>query len=246
MIRVNEKRLSAKYNRRIFLAALPAVSILVSLLAVVLIFVPGQNGHGGYGRELPQEMYRTIFYVAYAACAYGFVVCLIGSVTEEILLRAHREHTYIHISGSVMVVSQHTRTVFRDGKWIHYKKMWVIKLADVTNVECIRNHLTITAEARYFNEDACWLGYSETDDGISFDRKWYDANGGKTVKSVEVTDFYTYGDRIARHIAHCADKTRERDIRRERFRAEMLEIAKGVKHPNKLKDRYKPKKKRYR
>ena len=94
MIRVNEKRLSAKYNRRIFLAALPAVSILVSLLAVVLIFVPGQNGHGGYGRELPQEMYRTIFYAAYAACAYGFTVCLIGSVTEEILLRAHREHTY--------------------------------------------------------------------------------------------------------------------------------------------------------
>ena len=56
MIRVNEKRLSAKYNRRIFLASLPAVSMLVSLLAVVLLFVAGQNGHG---RELPQEMYRN-------------------------------------------------------------------------------------------------------------------------------------------------------------------------------------------
>ncbi|MDE6762845.1 MAG: hypothetical protein K2J73_04105 [Oscillospiraceae bacterium] len=240
MIRVNEKRLTAKYNRRIFLAALPAVSMLVSLLAVVLLFIAGHD------RELPQEMYRTIFYVAYAACAYGFVVCLIGSVTEEILIRAHREHTYIHISGSVMVVSQHTRTVYRDGKWIHYKKMWVIKLADVTNVECIRDHLTITAEARYFNEDANWLGYSETEDGISFDRHWYDVNGGKQVQSIEVTDFYTYGDRIARHITHCADKTRERNIRRENFRREMLEIAKGVKHSHKLKDRYKPQKKRYR
>ncbi|MDE7278368.1 MAG: hypothetical protein K2N26_01400 [Oscillospiraceae bacterium] len=113
-------------------------------------------------------------------------------------------------------------------------------------MECIRDHLTITAEARYFNEDANWLGYSETEDGISFDRHWYDVNGGKQVQSIEVTDFYTYGDRIARHITHCADKTRERNIRRENFRREMLEIAKGVKHSHKLKDRYKPQKKRYR
>lgn len=240
MIRVNEKRLTAKYNRRIFLASLPAVSMLVSLLVVVLLFV------AGLGNELPQEMYRTIFYAAYAACAYGFAVCLIGSMTEEILLRAHREHTYIHIVDSIMVVSQHTRTVYRGGKWVHYKKLWVVKLADVTNVECIRNHLTITAEARYFNEDAAWLGYSESDSGISFDRWWYDSNGGKPVKSIEITDFYTYGDRIARHIRHCADKVRERERRRESFRREMLEIAKGVNHPHKLKDRYKPPKRRYR
>lgn len=240
MIRVNEKRLTAKYNRRIFLAALPAVSMAVSLLVVVLLFVTGLD------KELPQEMYRTIFYVAYAACAYGFVVCLIGSAAAEILIRAHREHTYIHISGSVMVVSQHTRAVYQDGRWVHYKKMWVIKLADVTNVECIRNHLTINAEARYFNEDARWLGYSETEDGISFDRWWYDVNGGRTVGTVEVTDFYTYGDRIARHIDHCANKIRERNLRRERFRQEMMEIAKGVKHPKRIRDKYKPKRKRYR
>ncbi|MDE5577064.1 MAG: hypothetical protein K2J11_06730 [Oscillospiraceae bacterium] len=240
MIRVNEKRLTAKYNRRIFLAALPAVSMLVSLLVVVLLFVTGLD------KELPQEMYRTIFYAAYAACAYGFVVCLVGSAAAEILIRAHREHTYIHISGSVMVVSQHTRAVCHDGKWVHYKKMWVIKLADVTNVECIRDHLTINAEARYFNEDARWLGYSETEDGISFDRWWYDVNGGRIVSTVEVTDFYTYGDRIARHIDHCANKIRERDLRRERFRREMMEIAKGVKHPKRIRDKYKPKRKRYR
>ncbi|MCM1023374.1 MAG: hypothetical protein NC395_04870 [Prevotella sp.] len=240
MIRVNEKRLGAKYSRRIFLAALPAVSMLVSLFAVVLIFVVGLDS------EFPQEMYRTVFYAAYAACAYGFAVCLIGSVTEEILIRAHREHTYIHIAGSVMVISQHTRTVFRSGKPVHYKKMWVVKLADVTNVECIRNRLTITADARYFNENAAWLGYSETENGISFDRWWYDSNGGKAVKSIEITDFYTYGERIARHITHCANKTREREMRRESFRREMLEIAKNVKHPRRLKDRYKPKRRPYR
>lgn len=235
MIRVNEKRLAFKYNRRIFLAALPSLSIVVSLLGIVLIFIVKLHSN------MPMSMYRTIFYAAYAACAYGFAVCLIGSVIEEILISAHRQHTYIQIAGSVMIVSQHTRSVYRDRKWIHYKKMWVVRLEDVENAECIRNHLTITANARYFNENAEWLGYSRTEDGgISFDRKWYDSNGGKTVSKIEITDFYTYGDRIARHINHCAQKTRERQRRREAYHKEMMEIARNVNHPKYLRDRVQP------
>lgn len=237
MIRVNEKRLSAKYNRRIFLFSLPALSIIISLFVIVVVFIVWLDS------EMPREMYSTIFYAAYAACAYGFIVCLTGSVAAGILIRSHREHTYIQICGSVMVVSQHTRAAFMDWKWIHYKKMWVIKLADVENVECIRNHITITAKARFFNEEAEWLSYQKTDDGIEFDRWWYNSNGGKDVSSVEITDFYTYGDRIARHINHCARKTRERELRRQAYRKEMLEIAKNVNHPKKLPDRYKPPKK---
>ncbi len=238
MIRVNEKRLAAKYNRRIFLAALPALSVLVSLLIIVLIFVVKLD------TDLPQQMYRTIIYLAYASIAYGFVVCLIGSILEEILIRAHREHTYIHIADSIMIVSQHYQTVFRDWKWVHYKKMWVVKLADVENAECIRNHITLNTPARYFNEDANWLGYTRNDEGISFERWWYDKNGGKNVSTVEITDFYTHGERIVRHILHCANKIREREQRRARFRKEMLDIAKNVNYPHKLKDRYQPPDKR--
>ncbi len=240
MIRVNEKRLAVKYNNRIFLASIPALSILVSLTAVTAIFMLYLDA------DLPREMYVTIIYALYAAFAYGFLVCLIGSVTEDILIRAHREHTYIQISGSVMVVSQHSRSAFLDWKWVHYKKMWVIKLADVENVECIRNQLTITAKARYFHENADWLKYRTTDDGISFDRWWYDENGGKDVNIIEVTDFYTYGERIARHITHCAEKTRDREQRRQAFRNEMLEIARNVKRPKGIANKYIPPEKRSR
>ena len=238
MIRVNEKRLAAKYNRRIFLVSLPALSIIVSLFVIVMVFVVWLDS------KMPQEMYRTIFYAAYAAFAYGFIVCLIGSIAEGILIRAHREHTYIQIAGSVMIVSQHDRSTFMDWKWIHFKKMWVIKLADVENVECIRNHITITAKARFFNEEADWLSYHKTGDSIEFDRWWYNSNGGKDVSVVEITDFYTYGERIARHITHCARKTRERELRRQAYRKEMLEIAKNAKRPSKLPDRYQPPKPR--
>ncbi len=233
MIRVSEKRLAARYSRRIFLASIPALTVLISLLAVVVVFVIYLDA------DVPQEVYLTIFYAAYASTAYGAVVCLIGSIMEDILIKAHRENTYIQISGSVMVVSQHSRSAYIDGKWVHYKKMWVIDLADVENVECIRNHLTIKTKARYFHEDASWISYHKTDDGISFDRWWYNENGGKNVDSVDITDFYTFGDRIADHIDHCAGKSRQRELRRQAFRNEMLEIAKNVKRPQRLPDRYK-------
>ncbi|MCH5348134.1 MAG: hypothetical protein J1E40_02320 [Oscillospiraceae bacterium] len=240
MIRVNEKRLTAKYNRRMFLAALPAVSVAVSLFVIVLVFVVRLKA------EMPVEMYRTIFFAAYFSCAYGFVVCLIGSFTSGVLVRAHQEHTYIQIAGTMMIVSQHVRTIFTDRKWVHYKKMWVVKLADVEKVECIRNHLTITAKARYFNENAAWLGYTVNEDGngVSFDRCWYDSNGGKNVSVIEITDFYTYGERIARHIDHCARKTRDRETRRQAYHKEMMEIARNARHPKKLPDRYQPEKRR--
>jgi len=234
MIRVNEKRLAAKYNRRIFLASLPALSVLISLLIIVLLFVVKLK------TPLPQQMYRTIVYLTYGSIAYGFAVCLTGSILEDVLIRAHREHTYIQIADSVMVVSQHCRTVFHDWKWVHYKKMWVVKLSEVENAECIRNHITLTAPARFFNEDAEWLGYSRTDEGIAFNRWWYDSNGGKNVNGIEITDFYTHGERIVRHILHCSVKVRDREQRRARFRSEMLEIARNVNYPHKLKDRYQP------
>lgn len=235
MIRVNEKRLVYKYNRRIFLAALPALSVIVSLAVIVFIFIVRLRS------EMPVEMYRTIFYASYGSCAYGFIVCLIGSIIEEVLISAHREHTYIQIAGTVMIISEHVRSVYRDKKWIRYKKLWVVKLADVENAECIRNHLTITANARYFNENVEWLGYEKNEDGgISFDRPWYDVNGGKLVSKIEITDFYTYGDRIARHINHCAQKTRERERRRQEYHREMMEIARNVNHPKYLQDRVKP------
>lgn len=234
MIRINEKRLAAKYNRRIFLASLPALSVLASLLVIVLVFVVKLDS------ELPQNMYRTIIYLAYFSAAYGFVVCLIGSFWEDILIRAHREHTYIQIADSIMIISQHSRTVYRDRKWINYKKMWIIKLSEVENAECIRNHITVNAPARFFHEDASWLGYTKNDEGIAFDRWWYDRNGGKNVSVIEITDFYTHGERIVRHILHCADKVRAREEKRANFRREMLEIAKNVNYPHVLADRYTP------
>ena len=103
---VNEKIISAKYNRRLFLVNLPSLSVLVSLLAIVLIFSVFGNV------SIPEAMYRYIFYGTYFCVLYSFVTCLIGSAIADISVKAHKKHTYIEISDSCLILSQHSCTSF--------------------------------------------------------------------------------------------------------------------------------------
>ena len=234
---VNKKRILSKYNRIIFLLNLPSLSIILSLFIIVLIFFVFNHGDV----NIPDVIYRSIFYGTYYCVAYSFIVCLIASIVSDILLKAHSEHTYIEISDSQLVISQHYQTVFTDGKMTSYKKLWIIDLKELQSIECVKDHIIIHAPARYFNERADWLRYESTDNGIDFDNWWYDSNCGKKVQTVEITDYYTYGERIAQRIEYCSAKVIDREARREQFRREMLEIAKSTKHKRGISDKYKPK-----
>lgn len=240
VFKVNEKRISAKYNRRIFLLNLPSISVLLSLLAIVILFVILSDG----GAYMPDILYQCIVYGAYFCIAYSFVVCFIGSVVSDVILKAHKEHTYIEIADAYLVVSQHSQTVFTDGKRRSFKKLWIAKLTDIENVDFVKKHIVIYTNARYFHEDAEWLNYESTSDGIDFDNWWYNSNGGATVDVIEVTDFYTHGERIVKRIEFCSKKITERENRREKFRREMLEIARNSKHKPGISEKYVPPKQR--
>ncbi len=235
-IHCDRKRISAKYNRRLFLINLPSVAILISAFAIAAIFYY----IAGDGSDIPNVLTTTLFYCLYFAAAYSFLVCLAGSIISHVFLKAHKEHTYIEISDSYLVISQHDQTVYSEGKFRSYKKLWIIHLKDVEQVECIKNHIVITAKARYFNENAEWLHYERGEDGMDFDNWWYNKNGGKYVQSVEITDFYTYGERIVKRILFCSKKVIDRTEKRERFRREMLEIARNTKHRKGISDKYEP------
>jgi len=225
VMRINEKRLARKYNIRILFVNLPAISVALALLVIVYVFIY-KNTH-----RPPDFLYRAVFYSFYAITGYSFAVCLAGTVISSVLIKAHKEHTYIEISDSLLVVSQHMQTVYRDRRFAHYKKMWVANLNDVTDAVCVKNRITITGKARYFYEDCNWLKYVKTENGISFERWWYDQNGGKTVNSVELIDFYSFGEHIAKRILRASHKVRERTRRREEFRRKMLAIAASAAPP---------------
>ena|GEM_PF-2493646 len=230
--RINEKTLAAKHNRRLFWFNLPSLCVMVSAFAVVIIFVVLLSA------EPPAMLYRAIFYSSYAAIAYSFIVCLIGSLISGARITGHKANTYIEISDAVMVISQHNQTRVQQGEAVYYKKMWIVNLRDIEEVIYMRERIIIISKARYFNQNSDWLRYSCTEDGIDFAHWWYDDNGGEDVTKIEINDFYTRGERIAKRIAICSGKIKERESRREAFRREMLETASKAVKRNRISDKY--------
>jgi hypothetical protein len=167
-----------------------------------------------------------MLYAAYGASAYSFLICFFGSLLSDVRLGGHRNNTYIEISGASIIVSQYNQTGFMRGKPVYYKKLWIADLKDIEEVIYARKRITIVGKARYFNSEADSLRYERTDDGVKFEHWWYDSNGGSEVRRFEAADYYLYGERIAKRIAVCSRKIKEREIKRETFRREMLEIAK--------------------
>ncbi len=236
IFRISEKRLAARYNLRILLFNIPAAAVILSLAVIVAVFINTKTP------DTPTVLYYAVFYASYASIFYSFLICLAGSLISAVKIKAHSADTYIEIIDDIMIISQHNQTRIQKMKFVSYKKLWVIRLKDISEIICEKNHMIISSQARYFNEKADWLNYERTGNGISFDNWWYDSNGGKNVNSVNVTDFYSYGERIAKRIAFCSHKIKIRDERREAFRDEMLKIARTANHPKKIQDRYKPQK----
>lgn len=219
MIHADIKRLERKYGRLIFLLNLPSIAAVISLLIIVYAVLRGAE-------NVPAYIYRTVFFVLYCSAVYSFVVTLAVSVIETLVVRGHKNDTYIEIFNSVMVVSRHSGTGVENGSLCDYKKLWVIALADIEKVSCLRSKMVISAKARCFEGKSRWLGYETDEKGdIDFDYWWYNENGGENLQNVEFQDVYTYSDRIAQRIIFCSEKCREREIRRQEFRKRMLEIA---------------------
>jgi hypothetical protein len=230
IFRINERKLTIRYNLRIFFAALPAAGIIAAaLLLTYAIIVP-------FPGQLPQMVYRLMFPIVSFAVLYAAVVVIVGSVIETILLRSHKKHSYIEIKGRYLIVSEHTQTVFRRGKRIAYKKLYIADIKNIDDIICRRDSVTFVIKADFYSDRADFLDYTFDENGDLKFTYWL-ADEVKTVKSFTVGDRFTHAERIAQRIFLVAGKVRERDARRERFRREMLERAKSVKRPKRLPDR---------
>jgi hypothetical protein len=224
----------ARYNRILFLVNLPSISMIIAIFIIVMLFyVRGSV-------SIPEIMSEYVIYGVYFCVLYSFAVCLTGSIISGIFVKSHKKHTYIEISDSCLILSEHSTTVYCDKQLQCYKKLWVMDLNDIENVECLTGTIQITGKARYFDQKAEWLAYERTENGVDFDNWWYNVNGGQEVHTVEIRDYYTNGERIAKRIRFCADKVTERTRKREEYRQRMLEIARNTKHKKGISDKYKP------
>lgn len=219
LIKVNEKKLLIKYNKRLFLFNLPAISIVLTLL--MMTFLP-------LG-ERPPMYYRFTFAMLNAACAYSFFVTLAGFYIINSRIRAHRKDTYIEIFRSDMIVSRSMGAIF--GKSEGFRKLWVINLEDIEEASCCKGIITLTGKARLITGRGEWLGYSCDDtDGLRFDNWWYDDNGGENVTSVEIGNLFTNPERVAERITLMSERVKERKKRFLSYRSRMLELSEKSKN----------------
>ena len=230
--RVNEKKLSLRYNKQLFIVNIPAISIALTLLIISTVIFPHISQ--------PTIVICIAFYALNGTVAFSFVTCLIGSVKASIRINAHKQNTYIEILNSDMVVSQHMQTMFRGGKRVHYKKLWVIRLNDIKDASYCKGTITINAPARLFYQNTEWLKYKCGDSGINFDHWWYNENGGISVQTVEFVDYYTYGEAVVKRILYCSNKYKQKEERYLRFREEMLNIAANTGNPPEVSPKDKP------
>jgi hypothetical protein len=230
IFRINERKLTIRYNLRIFFAALPAAGIIAAaLLLTYAIIVP-------FPGQLPHMVYRLMFPIMSFAVLYAAVIVIIGSVIETIKLKAHKRHSFIQIKGRYLIVSEHVQTVFRRGVPIAYKKLYVADIKHIDDIICRRDSITFVIKAEIYSDRADFLEYT-FDENNDLKFSYWLADEVNTVKSFTVSDRYTHAERIAQRIFLVAGKVRERDARRERFRREMLERAKSAKRPKRLPDR---------
>ena len=210
------KKLKKRCNIRLFLINILPITIALTLFLVVWL----NKNH-----VMPIAYYYCIFVILTCTSAYSFVTVFIGSLISTRRLKYNKLHTYVEIHSKSLLVSKYCQSVSRSEKMIVYKKLWVVNLANITDIYYYKNNIVVMAPTRLLYEQSDWLTYTHDKRGIKFDKWWYDTNGGKPVNGVKIRDMFSNPKRIARTIQNVSGKIQINDAERKKFREHMLRIA---------------------
>lgn len=229
---INEKKLAFRYNKAQLILNIPVFAAAIALLIIVNVIMRLMTA--------PIELYRAVIYAAFFITSYSFAVALYIAAASTHSAAANKKYSFIEITGSSIVFSQHEKTVRIRGGKKEYVKMWVMKLIDVEDVCTSGSCLVIKGKARFFCLPEDFLRYSVNENGeISFERWWNDSYGGSIVHIVKIRDNYTFGERILQRIIFCAEKQKINEKRREEFRIRMLSIAAKMEKKRGISQKYK-------
>lgn len=231
LIKCDLRKIGRRYDILLLGLNIPSITAAAVLLIVSRLIL--------IKMEAPSDFYEIFFGVLYAAAAYAFLVTLAVTIFANRRIGGSKRNTYIEILGEQLILSEYISTAVIDGKKYDYKRLWIINLADISEVVCTRNKITVKGKARRIEERADCLGYTEQSGRAVFDYWWYTENGGSIFKSAEIKDDYFYAERIAQRIIFCSERQKKREIQRAEFRRRMLEIAgrRGTNRRKKPKER---------
>ncbi|MCM1578328.1 MAG: hypothetical protein NC078_05970 [Ruminococcus sp.] len=217
MIHSDQRKIARRYNKLLLLLNIPSVT-MGSALTIVSLLIIGKM-------EAPPELYRMFYGVLYVTLMYALGVTAAVTAAMNRSLRGHRLYSYIEILGEQMIVSEYVSSARNNGELTDYKRIWVVKLADVEQVTCTERKMIIKTKARFIEDRADWLCYCDDGQGRADFDHWYFNNGGKLVDRVEIRDNYFYAEAAARRIIFSSERQKVREMQRDEFRRRMKEIA---------------------
>lgn len=232
LIHINKKKMAAKSDKLLFLLNLPCICVFAALVVIVNVIMRFTAP--------PVSMYRVVFYTAFCCTAVSFVISVIVLSSSGRKIKNSGEYTYIEITDSAVVFSEHEKSV-SDGKdYTEHIILSVIKLVDIEDAFTENGKIIVRGETKCFALPAKWLVYEISDTGkILFEREWNNTYGGETKKEARISDNFTFGDRIVKRILLCAAKCKTDERKRQEFHRKMLAAAAKVKKRTGLTQKYK-------
>ena len=217
--RVNINKLAAKYNKALLIVNLPSIAVTLTILTLTLL---------NHGKSMSILYYKVNFYMLTGALAISFLSSFISAVITNPILKGHEKETYIEICGGDMIISQYLEPAKSEGRNLAYKKLWIIRMADIEDVFFTGRFIVICGNARLFTDRTDRLKYNREENGIAFEHWWYDENGGKIVDYVQCRNYYPHGRWLTRRIQNTSAKYKEQQERRQQFNKKMMDIAKKL------------------
>lgn len=217
LIKCDLRKIGRKYDLLMLAVNIPSIAAALVLLCVSrLVIIP---------LKAPADFYKIFFGILYAAALYAFAVTAAAAIAANKKINGCKRNTYIEILGTQLILSEYISTAVIYGEKYDYKRLWIINLADISEVVCTKNKIIVKGRARRIEERSDRLAYAEESGRAAFDYWWYSENGGEILMSAEIKDDYFYSERIAQRIIFCSERQKKREIQRAEFRRRMLEIA---------------------
>ncbi|MGN0654520.1 MAG: hypothetical protein ACI4KD_06345 [Oscillospiraceae bacterium] len=210
------KKLSARYNKRIFLVNIPSLALIITL-AVISYFSKDDI--------MPIKYYSFFFTILTFLLGYSLVTVFIGSALATVKLDGHKKHTFIHIKNNFLIISKYKQTVLLSPDCDQYKQLDIIKLDEIEDIYLFGKKIIIVAPTRKITERADFLDYDIKDGELFFCDSWNSSCAGEMCAGVEIGNLFKRPMAIAKTIERCQKNSLEKQRKRSEFRERMLSMA---------------------
>lgn len=225
---VDIKKLKKRYRSIVFAVSVPFFQFIIAIF-IVFWFASNKNTNN--------NMKQYTVFMAIVSLSLLISIIVVGTLISRHFLKVHKKNTFIDISSRILVVSRHSQTYLNKFKQKYQKRLYVIKLSELQSISTAKGKLIVKGKIRFLHEKADWLLYSFNDNGISFEKWWYDNNAGVMMDTLEVPDVFINTNRAVRLVKRLSSLDKERIKRQQKYHDEMLERAKNtpIQRPRKKK-----------